>query len=107
MQNGAGDSLSVVSDSQQADEGLLADYLQAPRRRRVRVDRTPYEEDPECQRFVSSHPGGATLGEIAEYMGVTRERVRQIEFGALEKLARLDCGVLTDFFDSSEDRSSI
>jgi len=37
-------------------------------------------------KFVDSHPGGATLEEVGEELLLTRERVRQIEVKALEKL---------------------
>lgn len=107
MQDGIRNEARADCGTFQVNEALLAEYLAAPRRRRMPVDKTPYEEDEACQRFVADHPGGATLGEIAEYMGVTRERVRQIEFGALKKLAKMDCGVLTAFFDPHEDRSSL
>jgi hypothetical protein len=36
---------------------------------------------------VTDHPAGMTLEEIGAYMGITRERVRQIEHSALRKLA--------------------
>lgn len=45
-----------------------------------------YENDPEAQRFVAEHPNGATLEEIAELFGTTRERIRQVEEAALCKL---------------------
>ncbi len=107
MQDGIRNEACTDRDSSQACDSLLAEYLKAPRRRRLKTDRTPYEEDEACQKFVAAHPGGATLGEIAEYMGVTRERVRQIEFGALRKLEQLDSGVLTAFFSPDEDRCSL
>lgn len=46
----------------------------------------PFEDDPEAQRFVEENPSGATLSEIGACLGVTRERVRQIEEEALRKL---------------------
>ena len=49
-------------------------------------DVTPYEEDEECQRIVRDNPDGATLEIIGATMGVCRERIRQIEEEALEKL---------------------
>jgi hypothetical protein len=48
-----------------------------------------WEDDPWAQTFVEEHPGGATLEEVAEVLGVTRERVRQIESKALRKLRRM------------------
>lgn len=38
--------------------------------------------------FIDKHPDGATLEEVGEVLGITRERVRQIEFSALRKLRR-------------------
>ena len=54
------------------------------RRDVVLVDRvTPYEEDVAAQLFVAAFPGGATLEAVALAMGISRERVRQIEERAL------------------------
>lgn len=49
---------------------------------------TRYEDDVDAQEFVSRHPDGATLDQVAEAFGVTRERARQIEEGALHKIFR-------------------
>lgn len=56
-------------------------------RRRTRVDRvTAFVKDQAARRFVDEHPDGATLEEVAAALGVSRERVRQIESRALRKL---------------------
>jgi len=47
-------------------------------------------EHPEAIRAVQAHPEGMTLEQIGRQMGVTRERVRQIEAVALRKLK--ECG---------------
>lgn len=47
---------------------------------------TRYEDDPAAQRFVAEHPGGAMLEEIADVLGVTRQRVQQIEASALRHM---------------------
>ena len=47
-----------------------------------------WEDDPGAQAFFAQHPGGATLEEVAAALGVTRERVRQIEEVALRKCRR-------------------
>lgn len=56
----------------------------------VAPDREPWEQPPRssCALDVAAE-GGATLAEVAEILGVTRERVRQIEVAALEKSRRL------------------
>jgi len=49
---------------------------------------TPYEEDLAARWFVRNHPDGGTLEEVGVMLGVTRERIRQIEMMALRKLRR-------------------
>lgn len=48
---------------------------------------TEYSEDPAAQ-MITSMPEGATLEQIGEAIGCTRERVRQIEVSALKKLRK-------------------
>jgi len=43
-------------------------------------------QHPECIAVIRLHPEGMTLEQIGETMSITRERVRQIEAGALVKL---------------------
>lgn len=50
------------------------------------VDPRPYSEDIAAQLFVATFPDGATLEQIGEAFGVTRERIRQVEVDALETL---------------------
>lgn len=45
-----------------------------------------WEQHPEAMQVVADHPEGMTLEQIGAKMGITRERVRQIEASALEKL---------------------
>ena len=49
-------------------------------------DSLPWERDPWARAWVKQHPGGSTLEEVASALGVTRERVRQIEEVAMRKL---------------------
>lgn len=52
---------------------------------------TRYEDDYACRLFVHMNPRGQTLAVVGEALGVSRERVRQIEERALRKLQkRLD-----------------
>jgi hypothetical protein len=51
-------------------------------------DLLPWEDDAWAQAFLAKHPGGATLEEIAQALGLVRERVRQIEEVALRKCKR-------------------
>lgn len=46
----------------------------------------PWREDKYAQKLVEEHPYGMTLDEIGRELGVSRERVRQIENEALRKL---------------------
>lgn len=45
-----------------------------------------WEEHPAARLVVTNNPAGMTLEEIGAVMGITRERVRQIEHSALAKL---------------------
>jgi len=66
---------------------------------------TPYERDVACQMFVSAFPGGATLDSVSEVLGLSRERVRQIEMDARTKLALLGLGAFgVDQEDPDEQR---
>lgn len=47
-----------------------------------------WEEHEEAMKIVRENPDGMTLEEIGEILGVTRERIRQIELIALDKLRR-------------------
>ena len=53
----------------------------------VHVDKeTPWEDDLVCQKLVRDNPDGMTLEQVGQVLGLTRERVRQIEEQALRKL---------------------
>lgn len=54
--------------------------------RRVRWSTLPWDDDEETRRFVAEHPDGAGLEEIGAWLGLSRERIRQMEAAALEKL---------------------
>jgi len=45
-----------------------------------------YEDDERAQAVVEAHPDGMTHVQIAAYMGVCRERIRQIETCAIRRL---------------------
>lgn len=49
---------------------------------------TRYEDDVQAMIFVRDHPDGAELWMIGEYLGLTCERIRQIEYEALAKMRR-------------------
>lgn len=56
----------------------------------VHAHETRYCDDIEAQRFVAEHDEGATLDEIGAFLGISRERARQIEEVARKRLvARL------------------
>lgn len=40
----------------------------------------------EVWALIEDHPGGMSCAEIGEVFGVSRERIRQIEEGAIRKL---------------------
>lgn len=45
-----------------------------------------FYEDSDVQEIIKKHPDGMTLEQVGEVIGVTRERVRQIEVIALHKI---------------------
>ena len=58
----------------------------------------PYEQDVACQIVVAAHPGGMMLEEVAEVMGLTRERVRQI-IATVSRRAQMMRGPQVEFSD--------
>lgn len=48
----------------------------------------PWAQHKEAKDVVAAHPDGMTLEEIGAVLGLTRERVRQIEATALVKLRK-------------------
>lgn len=51
------------------------------------VSTLPYEQDAVCQELIMQH-GSMTLDEVGHALGVSRERVRQIQYQAMVKLLR-------------------
>ena len=47
---------------------------------------TPWADDDRCWYVVTCHPDGLTLEQVGDMIGVSRERVRQIEEIAFDKL---------------------
>jgi len=40
------------------------------------------------QEFIATHPDGASLQEVGDALGITRQRAQQLEKKALDKLLR-------------------
>lgn len=77
----------------------LLDALSAPAMDRGTFGAWHFALDPAAQDFVDRHPEGASLDDIGELLGVSKERVRQIEADGLANLARrkeLEDAVLDD-----------
>lgn len=53
---------------------------------RARRNTEPWESDDETRQIVADHPEGMALEDIGDYLGYTKERIRQIEAQALRKL---------------------
>ncbi len=69
-------------------DGLTPEEVAALRERYPVVPDLPFERDAAAQRFVEDHERGASLAEVGALLGVSRERVRQIEQAALATLRR-------------------
>jgi RNA polymerase primary sigma factor len=70
-----------ISPSQAASQSLLRDQL-----RHILVDLSPREQKILSMRFGLDDGVTHTLEEVGKEFNVTRERIRQIEAKALEKL---------------------
>lgn len=55
------------------------------RRERRRWDAIPWEQDAQARLLVAAYPDGLSMEAIALVMGLTRERIRQIEAAAIHK----------------------
>lgn len=66
----------------------IVDALSITGRERMPNDVVPYEEDAQAQVFVAIR-SPAKLEDVGLFFGVTRERIRQIEVVALQKLRRV------------------
>jgi hypothetical protein len=62
--------------------------LRSDRRRPAIDGTTPWKSDYSARAWVVHHPDGGTLEQIGSVLGITRERVRQIETHAKRKLRR-------------------
>ena len=78
---------SELDRSEELEQFKLLWSPNDPSERTEIVDTLPFEEDDLTQHLIATH-GSATLSEIGIYLGLTRERIRQIEWRALEKLRR-------------------
>lgn len=89
----SGEGRLSLTDVLAEDDAVAPDDVAAREqiRRRARQhlsSLSPHEELVVRRRFGIEHPKAETLREIGEELGVTRERARQIEKSALDKLRR-------------------
>ena len=77
-------SCARSASSEAASASLLKDYLDEA----FKTTLTPRERQVIRMRFGLEDGQDRTLSEIAEELGVSRERIRQIEAEALSKLRR-------------------
>jgi hypothetical protein len=61
-----------------------------------------YEDDDHCWYVVANHPEGLTLEQVGQLMGVTRERIRQIEAKIIRKVRKTN-PQLADFLEDHRD----
>ena len=71
----------MLSPSQEASHRLLKNHI-----REILVDLMPREQKILCMRFGLDDGITHTLEEVGKEFGVTRERIRQIEAKAIEKI---------------------
>jgi len=75
--------------------------LGLPPRERGRpvIECVPFDEDPIAVELVARNPDGLTLEQIGEYLGLTRERVRQVQEMAL---AKVEAALTADGLDAAD-----
>jgi RNA polymerase sigma-32 factor len=85
-----GEWIDMVADDQPTQEAVVIDLEEARRRhgllRAALVKLSPREREILVERHLKDEP--ATLAELSERYAVSRERIRQIEVRAVEKLQR-------------------
>lgn len=83
------ESLPCAIPTTADDRGLPPEGRWTPPRHARSFDVLPYEDDMAVRAFVRDHPEGATLQEIADEIGWTRQGVLEVERRALAKLVKL------------------
>jgi RNA polymerase sigma factor (sigma-70 family) len=84
----------MVADERAADpEALLMEASFKREMRKILTTLTDREEKIICMRFGIRDKSTHTLEETGKVFGITRERIRQIESIALQKLRRSDTGL--------------
>jgi hypothetical protein len=68
-------------------------------RGRPPVECVPFAEDPIAMELVARNPDGLTLDQVGTYLGLTRERVRQVQEIAL---AKIEAALTADGLDAMD-----
>lgn len=83
------DEVPIVRPTSADDAGLPDWHRWTPPRHASAFDALPYLEDFDTRTFVREHPEGASLGEIAEHIGWSKQGVMEVERRAMRKLVAL------------------
>lgn len=83
------DTVPVVRPTSADDAGLPDWNRWTPPRHARTFDTLRYEDDLDIRRFVATHEDGASLGEIAEHIGWSKQGVMEVERRGLRKLVAL------------------
>lgn len=99
----AGGPWEALADDSEPPPVILERAERARLARELLAGLSAREQDILARRFGLDRPDGQTLEEIGAVHGVSRERIRQVEAGALKRLQRRYSHLVRQIFDVSRD----
>jgi RNA polymerase sigma-32 factor len=95
--DGDAEWMDLLVDESASQESQLAESEQSENRRKALGEALTVLDDRERRIFATRRLADEpiTLGELADELGVSRERIRQIEVGAFEKVQKVTMSAIT------------